>query len=525
YIDICIGILFTIDIHLDYIRSGLSDRRILEFQNLNRDVYDQLVYQTSTFYNIDIAKESNYKYWPPFEYCEKTKTYLLNRLITTTSLDIEVPDTVLNMEKRIQNKLQLYEREIYSYSETKDTSFLGFYLEIEKARIDFIEYLAGNYTDYYKLKYFKENVSIPEIKNTLANQKQSALIEYYIAPWYLYISVITHNSFYDTIIDANPAFNQSISDYSNLIFSKSSMNDFAKKSHSLYNILLGDFVIPKLKENNINNLIIIPDIDLINFPFYALVSDTTNNEIRYFLEDGINLSYHYSATLWHQQVSNPNDNKPDSFVAFAPYEKDSVRGSECGKYSGCYDYCLKGSSDVGTEVIEKYFKENENSNFVKERATEKNFRENIKNKGIIHIATHGCKNNNKPFLAFSTIDDTTSANNGHLYYGEVYGLEDVKADLVMMAACETGLGETIVGEGVMSLVRGFLYAGANNVIYTTWSVPNDANITLTGEFYRLVFEDKLPYAEALRLAKLKVYETPIFSKIENWAGYQLIGVN
>ena len=82
----------------------------------------------------------------------------------------------------------------------------------------------------------------------------------------------------------------------------------------------------------------------------------------------------------------------------------------------------------------------------------------------IHFATHGIINETTPKLSGLLLaQDSTLAEDGILYLNEVYNL-NLNADLVVLSACETALGKVARGEGLIGLTRGFLYAGAQNLL-------------------------------------------------------------
>ncbi len=87
---------------------------------------------------------------------------------------------------------------------------------------------------------------------------------------------------------------------------------------------------------------------------------------------------------------------------------------------------------------------------------------------------------------------------------EVQSLVLDRAELVILSACETGLGDTASGEGVLGLQRSFHIAGAQNVISSLWKVQDDATQYMMNEFYKNALEGRMSYAEALRQAQLKM---------------------
>ena len=94
-------------------------------------------------------------------------------------------------------------------------------------------------------------------------------------------------------------------------------------------------------------------------------------------------------------------------------------------------------------------------------------------------------------------------------------------DMVVLSACETGLGKEISGEGLLGLTRGFMYAGATRVV-SLWKVNDVATAELMQRFYRGMLHDHLPAAAALRQAQMQMLQTR-WNSPYYWAGFQLHG--
>jgi CHAT domain-containing protein/tetratricopeptide (TPR) repeat protein len=141
------------------------------------------------------------------------------------------------------------------------------------------------------------------------------------------------------------------------------------------------------------------------------------------------------------------------------------------------------------------------------------------------FATHGVLNSEYPELsglALSMVDEKGRARDGFLRLQDVYHLE-LNADLVVLGACETGLGREVRGEGLVGLSGGFFYAGARRVLASLWKVDEQATVDLIGELYRRLRADGLPTAAALRQAQLKLRDEPHFRSPYYWAGFVLQG--
>ncbi|MGB0864837.1 MAG: CHAT domain-containing protein, partial [Saprospiraceae bacterium] len=111
---------------------------------------------------------------------------------------------------------------------------------------------------------------------------------------------------------------------------------------------------------------------------------------------------------------------------------------------------------------------------------------------------------------------------GLLYTSEVYNLQ-LKTNLLVLSSCESGLGQLAKGEGMISTNRGFLYAGALNIMYSIWKVNDRYTYELMTGFYENMLE-QMSYPQALRQAKLNMINKNRIAAIPtNWAGFLLLG--
>jgi CHAT domain-containing protein len=144
---------------------------------------------------------------------------------------------------------------------------------------------------------------------------------------------------------------------------------------------------------------------------------------------------------------------------------------------------------------------------------------------IVHFATHGLMNGVHPELsglALSAVNERGEAQDALLQVHDILGLP-LKANLVVLSACETALGREIRGEGIIGLTRAFMYAGVPRVVSTLWSVDDRATAELMQQFYAGVLREGLTPAAALRAAQLRLAANPRWSAPYYWAGFILQG--
>ncbi|MDH3254636.1 MAG: CHAT domain-containing protein [Acidobacteriota bacterium] len=144
---------------------------------------------------------------------------------------------------------------------------------------------------------------------------------------------------------------------------------------------------------------------------------------------------------------------------------------------------------------------------------------------IVHFATHGIVNGDNPGLSgvvLSMVDDRGQPQNGFLRLHDIYNLE-LPVELVVLSACNSALGKEIRGEGIVGLVRGFMYAGARRVVASLWKVDDEATSELMGEFYRHMLSDGRSPAAALRLTQIEMWRHKQWSPPFYWAAFTLQG--
>jgi len=143
----------------------------------------------------------------------------------------------------------------------------------------------------------------------------------------------------------------------------------------------------------------------------------------------------------------------------------------------------------------------------------------------LHFATHGLLDEVHPELSgivLSLVDEQGQPQDGYLKLHEIYNLK-LSADLVVLSACQTGLGKQIKGEGIVGLTRGFMYAGAPRVVASLWKVQDDATAELMTQFYRgMLREGKRP-AEALRAAQMAMLNKKPWQSPFYWAAFAVQG--
>jgi CHAT domain-containing protein/tetratricopeptide (TPR) repeat protein len=158
-------------------------------------------------------------------------------------------------------------------------------------------------------------------------------------------------------------------------------------------------------------------------------------------------------------------------------------------------------------------------------ASEDNVRSrDMTNYRVVHIATHGLLDAERPQftgVVLSLVGNKSS--DGFLRTDEIFNLR-MSPSIVMLSACETGLGKEKRGEGVIGLTRAFMYAGAPTVGVSLWSVADKSTAELMTDFYRRYLgATPVPATSAMRSAQLSMISAKKYSAPFYWAPFVLVG--
>ncbi len=468
---------------------------------------------------FDLTKDEKYKS-EALALAESNKALLLleNLNEQTAKGFSSIPDSLLEKEKDLKlnlaylQKIALKEKT----SNLKDDIF-DLQQELEK----FTSNLEKNYPRYFELKYQNEPIPLKAIQ---AKLNQSALLEYFAGEENIYLFIVTPNgldiktiknkaSIYDNIAKLRTALNT----VPGSINAQMEFEQFTTAANSLYNLLLKS-ALDQLP-SDINSLTIIPDYQLNYIPFDVLLREAANPELpgysatslEYLMEQYA-ISYHYSATLLHKDQQREEQNYQYEFIGYAPSFK-SGRNMATRSCSSDELYSLSCSDDE-VRSISSLFK---GITHLGPQANKETFESAAGSSQILHLATHACideenSNVNKIFLT----DDFLS--NYDLYN------MNLNAELAVLSACNTGSGELVKGEGVMSLARGFINAGCASTLMSMWSVDDCATSDIMLRFYEGL-KNKLPKDQALREAKLSYLDNASKSKTHPyyWAAFVQFG--
>jgi CHAT domain-containing protein len=206
---------------------------------------------------------------------------------------------------------------------------------------------------------------------------------------------------------------------------------------------------------------------------------------------------------------------PGSLMAHAAFPADPTVRSAAER--GIFDWPPLPYTRREVEGIANVFPEGTVQTFLGAEAIEERIKSLDRDTRILHIAAHGHTDKHLPSSSFIALtipedvfrDDTeTERDNGLLQVWEIFERVRIDADLVVLSACESGLGQNLGTEGLIGLTRAFQYAGARSVVASLWSVADQSTSELMIRFYRHL-RDGLSKDEALRAAQIELIRGPI----------------
>jgi CHAT domain-containing protein len=157
-------------------------------------------------------------------------------------------------------------------------------------------------------------------------------------------------------------------------------------------------------------------------------------------------------------------------------------------------------------------------------ATEDNVKRLMGDYRVVHFAVHGIVDQQRSGISGLALTAASGEDrqDGLLQVYEILGLR-LRTDLVVLSACETGLGKRVDGEGLVGLTRAFLYAGSASVVASLWNVNDRSSVGLMTRFHQQLGASGKGASEALRQAQLDVIGRGEFSHPYYWAPFSLTG--
>ena len=438
-----------------------------------------------------------------FYFMERNKSILLSEEIKKLQFQrsLTIPQELKEEETRLQKAI--VDIEIKNDGGGQDFNNVEL-LQNKRALKNLQDSISAIVPDYSK-SYKTSIVTINSLQNDL--KKDEAWITYHISSENT-SGLVNNVNGYGIYITSDIAHFFEIQKIDSLynqisLFSKAISKPFAFKKDLKNYIQIGNdlykTLIPQNIESKIKTITIVPDNELNGIPFEAFI--TSKEDRNSFLIKEYNISYTYSASFEKTFLENKQTTATGSFLGMASKE---FLNSDLSTLNYSIDEVKNIAKNFDHQKI-----------YLDENSTKSNFLESLPNYNIIHLATHASAgNDSEPRIIFS---DST------LYLNELY-LTHNNANLVVLSGCETNTGEQEIGEGVLSLARGFFLSGSKSVLSSLWKVDDKATPKLMSSFYQHLLNGQTK-SKALRQAKLDYLKTHQLSEASPyyWASFILVG--
>ncbi|QCK16636.1 CHAT domain-containing protein [Mangrovivirga cuniculi] len=445
------------------------------------------------------TKENDYSFMElAFTAAEKSKDLILLDAIRQTRAIkyAEVPEKVINKESIFRQKILTLEKELFDERSEKKISALNSQLnEIKLKYYDYLDSLRNHYPRYYDLKFNTSVINIEKVQKELLDEN-SEMIYYVLTEDHIFRFTIKKEAVdFDKIV-LTKDFERKVKEvYSSL--TSPSVDGLTSSETNLINELSKILFPEEIEEER---LTVIRDGILNYLPFEVL--NKNGNEI--LLKDH-SVSYSNSATSLYSLKNAERDKKENKILAFAPsfnYEKD-------GFISLIYN-------EEEIENISQFFP---STLYTGDEADLPNFRSHVNNYRIIHFATHASANDLYPDYSYLVFSKSDSSENT-LFIKDLYNM-NIDVEMATLSACQTGIGKLEKGEGMISLSKGFYYAGVRSLVNSLWKI-NDRSTSVIMEYFYEELEDGKTKDVALKNAKLRYLEStsdPALKHPYYWAAF------
>jgi len=504
---------------------------------LNKDARTVIDLGVMVTYSLYQANKDKDYLGESFQFIEKGRAIIL--LSALRGLDAQsgtnIPKNVVNFENQLSKELATYNGFLYQERQKKipDPGKLQLWSDkvfsLRLSQDSLITSYKKSYPEYFRLKY--DFTTIPADSAVINLPADQAILEYYLTDSLLFGFVISDGllsakilgSRNDLIVKLDSLRQFFIrNDYFNA--GQEEFEAITTTSAELYEIL----ILPFEKAISGKRLIIIPDGELGYLSFDLLLKEEINNKSQDYndlawLIKSNPINYSSSSTIFFEQSDQLVRKVTGKLIAFAPsYDYNSNTRNA----ASIDTVMLKLSPIKGTkEEINAISGLFQTKKLFDQKATESYFKEHAGEYSILHLAMHTIIDNQNPLyskLVF-TSPQPGSSEDGYLNTYELFGLH-LPGQLAVLSACNTGSGKLERGEGIISLARGFFYAGIPSVVMTLWEIEDHSSADLMAMFYKNL-KLGLPNDIALQRAKIaylegsgKLKAHPYF-----WAGYVSIG--
>ena len=463
-----------------------------------------------------------------FDYAEMSKGLLLYQSLKTIKgvSECQISTELNEQEIQIRKDITDLEKQLFEKGENPETKQQLF---LQRNAYELVKKnITAQCADYFKnAAIFPEN-NLENILETLGDS--TTLLSYVLTDTAIFTFVVNREQVQLIRTPKDTATAQWVHALVKSMHDLHQGPDYLKNATTFTELSarLYDILVRPVEAHLKSRLIIIPDGVLNILPFEVLLSTPAIKPERfhqheYWLKKH-SISYCYSANLL-REMSNPGyEPAPKKMLALAPfYDGSSVFSDSIDQLTRATRYHFNPLPFSGEEVY-RVAKIMDGEVRTGAAASAPSLPDQLGDYRILHFATHARSNDQKGEFSYLALRGKTATDNGMLLYvKDIYNLR-LRAELVVLSACETGIGELREGEGNISLARAFAYSGAQSIVTTLWSVNDESTKKLMSSFYEFI-EKGLPKDQALQQAKLAYLLNnkgsaahPFF-----WGGFTVIG--
>jgi CHAT domain-containing protein len=362
---------------------------------------------------------------------------------------------------------------------------------------------------YYKLKYSETWPRPDSIQQFLTAQQ--AVISFYATGNALQVFVITKNDFKQTRIDSLAALQQAITQWLTALQNTENGRRFKGQpwGERIYKLLVKP--VQALAGNKFE-WTIIPDNILYYLPFESLPAED-KPEAKTLLETN-EISYQFGARFFVMHAEHKQSAAASyKTLAMAPFAQNSLPFPH-PVYNNMQQLAASGKEIAGLPGL----------SYTGAPATKAQFLLHYNQYPVVHLATHAIADTGNSAISFIAFyPGTRQPTQDALYLEELYGLNMENTRLMIISACETGNGQLVNSEGVLSITRGFAYAGCASMVNSLWKADDEATAAILHQFH-LYLQKGYTKPKALRQAKLDYLHSNTVNKTPGyWAHLLLTG--
>lgn len=445
-----------------------------------------------------------------YRFAENSRTSSLrDQLDERISRYAGIPDSLLRRERKWKAEISRLNAQLMEFPDS--SGLRSQLLELEALFDDYVETLTSIYPKYYELRYSSRIFPLESVQDQL--DASQSIVQYIEDDSAYYALVLSRDHSALIPIGERKVVDGLVRRYRSSL-QAIDFEAFEEVSRSLYRLLWA----PLKEQPSGSQVVIVP----VNTLFYINHENLMTAEGRYLIQD---YALSYALSVYDLfSGSSSTTSSTGLRISVSPGFEDSMKQAYLNRLDSLsvpdeaylktirQPWCLRLSQSLREQFgFQSYTGTN---------ASEKNIKDILHEGQILNFATHAYANPMDPLRSKILLakDPYGDGDDGYLHTFEIYGL-NLNADLTVLGACESGIGDIRDGEGMVSLAYGIKYAGSPNTVMTLWKVDEKVNTELIEGFFEQLAAGK-SIREALRQAKLHYLQTaePPLSHPFFWSG-------